>query len=78
MSGQALSEYFRLREQLEDDPRSAGAVPTRDNEYQDAWVAQFSGSGLLIYRILDWEEPTLDPLLLVPPKPPPKPWPPSN
>ncbi len=72
MSGPALSAYFDLREKLEDDPRSveAGAVPLReDGDPYDTWVAPFSESGLLIYRILDWEEPTLDPVMLIPPVP---------
>jgi hypothetical protein len=72
MAGPALTAYFDLREKLEEDPRSeqAGAVPSReDNDPYDTWIASFGVSGLLIYRILDWEEPTLDPVLLIAPVP---------
>jgi hypothetical protein len=72
MAGPALRAYFDLRVKLEDDPRSveAGAVPLReDGDPYDTWIAPFGASGLLIYRILDWEEPTLDPVMLIPPVP---------
>jgi hypothetical protein len=71
MSAPARHEYFALREKLE-DPRSAGAVPSKeDGDPYDTWIAPFAGSGLFIYRILDWDEPTLDPVMVIPPKPDP-------
>jgi len=73
MAGPALNAYFVLREKLEDDPRSleAGAVPSREaDDLPDTWLAPFGPGGLLIYRILDWEEPTLDPIMVIPPPAP--------
>jgi len=70
MSALARSSFFRLWETLEDDPwdPDAGAVPSQEEgDPPDVWHAPFGPGGLPTYRILDWDEPTLEPLMVIAP-----------
>jgi hypothetical protein len=64
-------DFFRLRERLEDDPRSeaAGAMPYMFAAYPEVWSAPFGDGYQLVYRIVN--ECELEPLAIWRPPPPP-------